>query len=424
MPGRKTIRFGDAEHLLDVPQGTLAGRLEPSCIPPRASAAEIIRSALEHPLESAPLREFARTGRSAAVLVPGKDRVAAASACLPLLLDELNAAGIPDDSVEVFLATGTHAKHSAEDVAQLLGPEAAGRIRSREHDCNHEGELRRVGTTSYGTEVLLHKSVLDADVKILTGRVIPHYFAGFGGGRKALIPGVAGFRTIRQNHRLTLDLVRGIHPRVRPCSLRGNPVHLDMLEAARLAGPVFVLNTILDTAHSVIGAYAGELEAAHEAACAEAEKAFRVELPEPVDAVITSAGGSPYDCNFMQALKAVFDVQEIVRPDGAILWVAQCPDGMKPGFLRWAEVDSDEGLEQAVRADYDLTGHNSIMLRALRRRARVAFWSGLPDEDVRALGLEPVHSLQEGVRWLCDVLPKPFRYAVVPWANVTYATLR
>jgi nickel-dependent lactate racemase len=424
MPARQTIRFGEAEHSLDVPRGMLVGRLEPASVAPRAPAAEIIRRALALPLGSAPLREFARGKRSAAILVPGKDRVAAASVCLPLLLDELNAAGIPDEAVEVFLATGTHAKHSVEDLARLLGAEAAGRVRCREHDCNDEHELRRIGTTSYGTEVLLHKSVLDADVKVLTGRIIPHYFAGFGGGRKALVPGVAGFRTICQNHRLTLDPVRGIHARVRPCSLSGNPVHLDMLEAARLVGPVFVLNTILDTGHKVVSAYAGELEAAHEAGCAEAERAFKVELPEPVDALITSAGGSPYDCNFMQALKAIFDVQEAVRPGGAILWVAQCPDGMKPGFLRWAEVDSDEELERAVRADYDLTGHNSIMLRALRRRARVAFWSGLPDEHVRALGLEPLHSLREGADWLCDELPKRFRYAVAPWGNVTYAALR
>ena len=178
--------------------------------------------------------------------------------------------------------------------------------------------------------------MLGADIKVLTGRIIPHYFAGFGGGRKALLPGVAGVRTILANHRLTLDAARGWRPEVRPCSLDSNPVHLDMVDAARRVEGTFVLNTLLDTDHRVIGAVAGDLEAAHRAGCAAAEPIFRVPVSEPFDAVITSAGGAPYDCNFMQALKALFDVQEIVRPGGAILCAAECPEGMKRGFLRWA----------------------------------------------------------------------------------------
>jgi nickel-dependent lactate racemase len=269
----------------------------------------------------------------------------------------------------------------------------------------------------------MDRDVLDAGVKVLTGRIIPHYFAGFGGGRKALLPGVSGLATILQNHRLTLDRAGGIHPHVRPCSLRGNPVHLDMLEAARLVAPVFVLNTLLDTDHRVIGAVAGELVAAHEAGCAQAKGIFQVKLKEPVDAVVTSAGGWPYDCDFVQALKAAFDVQGIVRDGGAMLWVAECPAGMKEGFGRWAQLESDGELEEAVRADYNLAGHNSIMLRKLIRRVSVGLWSALPDGEVRALGLTPVHSLAEGIDWLCGTVPDRFRYAVVPFANVTHTTL-
>jgi len=417
------IRFGDESHELRLPRGEPAARIEPACPRPAGRADEVIRAALQGPLGCARLREMARGRHSAAILIPGKDRVAAISACLPPLLEELNGAGIPDETVTVTVATGTHARHSQEEVALLLGEEASSRVRWREHDCNDDGQLRRVGVTTRGTEVFLDGSVLDADVKILTGRIIPHYFAGFGGGRKAALPGVAGFGTICQNHRLTLDPRRGIHPNVRPCSLSGNPVHLDMLEAAHLVDNTFVLNTLLDTDNNVIGAVAGDLEAAHDEGCAEATSIFKVAVDEPFDAVITSAGGRPYDCNFMQAIKSLFDVQEIVRAGGAMLCVAQCPDGMKKGFLGWAGFESDDELESAVRSDYNLAGHNSIMLRKLIRRVRVALWSALPDDAVRDVGLVPVHSLQEGVDWLAGAFPGDFRCAAVPFANVTYATV-
>jgi len=421
---KREIFFGGGTHDVLVPAGELAAWVEPAAVVPDASPEDIIRSALDSPLGCGRLRDIARGKQTAAVLVPGKDRVAGAEIYLPLLLRELNAAGISDDRIEVFLATGTHAKHSQDEVRALLGEEAVSRVRWREHDCNDEEELREVGATSRSTPVYFNRRVLDADVKVLTGRIIPHYFAGFGGGRKALLPGVAGFGTILANHRLTLSAQRGLHPEARPCQLSGNPVHLDMLEAARMVSNVFVLNTLLDARHRVIGAFAGELELAHAAGCAEAKRTFHVNVRESLDAVITSAGGTPYDCNFMQALKAVFDVQEIVRPAGAILWLADCPAGIKEGFVRWGSIESDEKLEAAVRSDYDLTGHNSIMLRRLVHRARLALWSTLPDDQVRVMGIEPVHSLGEGIRWLSETCSKNFRYGVVPFANVTHVGIQ
>ncbi len=417
-----TIAWGEAVHEFEGPDDASLTRLEGPPAERGGDPREVIRRALRGPLGCPPLQELARGRRSVAVMVPGKDRVAAVADCLPVLLDELNAAGVPDEAVTAYLATGTHAKHSPADAALVLGEEAAGRIRHVQHDCSDPAGLRSVGTTSRGNEVLLNAAVLGADLKVLTGRVIPHYFAGFGGGRKALIPGVASIETIKRNHRLTLAPERGIHPCVGPCSLEGNPVHLDMVEGARMVPDTFVLNTVLDTRHALAGAFSGELEAAHAAGCAAAGRLHTVTAQAPFDAVITSAGGAPYDCNFMQALKALFDVQEVVRDGGALLCAAQCPGGMKEGFLRWAQVRPDAELESGVRARYDLTGHNSVMLRRLLRRARVALWSALPRDAVQALGLVPVRSLEEGLSWLRGEA-RGGRWGLVPFANVTYATL-
>jgi lactate racemase len=417
------LRYGSQEFEFSLGQGRPVARLEPNTPPPVGPPGEIVRRCLEQPYGSPLLREIARGKQSAAILIPGKERVAGTAEYVPALVAELNRAGIPDESIEVFLATGTHEHHGVSDVVDLLGEELASRVQCRAHDCFAENELSEVGRTTFGTPVLINQRVLEAEVKILTGRIVPHYFAGFSGGRKALIPGVAGFQTIRANHRLTLDPERGIHPGVGPCLLDGNPVHLDMLEGTRMVRPDFTLNTLLDTDHRMIAAVAGDFEAAHEEGCRQAARLFRLTVDEPVDVLITSAGGHPYDYNFMQALKAVFNVQDIVRPGGAILWLAECTRGLHPEFLRWCSILSDEELNDAVRENYNLRGHNSLMLRRLTRRADVALWSALPDDALHGLGLHPVRSLTEGIGWIGDRVSGDFSYAVVPYANVMSATV-
>ena len=384
----------------------------------------LLSRALQHPIASKPLAEIAQGKRSAAILIPGKARRVGTREYIPALVAELNRGGIADKDISIFLADGTHDQHLGSDMEELVGRETVARVRCLGHDAREEGETVQLGTTSFGTPVLINRAVMAAEVKILTGRIVPHYFAGYSGGRKALVPGVAGFRTIRANHKLTLASDVGIHPEVRPASLSGNPVHLDMVEGARLVRPDFCLNTVLDEAHGVVGVVAGDWEAAHAAGCRLADDCFHLKLPKPVDVLVTSAGGLPYDVNFMQSLKAAFNLQAMVRPGGAILWIAECAQGMHPGFLRWASIESDAELEAAVRADYNLTGHNSIMLRRLVRKAHVVLCSGLPAEEVRALGMHPVSTPEAGLRWIQDRVPGDSSYAVAPYANVLCGSIQ
>ena len=420
---QQTVPYGSGEIPFSLSRGRLVSRLEPRGPDSAESAADRIARALREPIGSPPLREIAQGKRSAAILIPGKARVAGTREYVAALIAELNAAGVPDRNIEVYLADGTHEQHLESDILALLGEKLAARVRCLGHDCRRDEELVELGTTSYGTPVSFNRRVLAADVKILTGRIVPHYFAGFSGGRKALVPGVAGFRTILANHRLTLGPDMGIHPAVAPCSLEGNPVHLDMVEGARLARPEFCLNTLFDAHDRMVDVVAGDFEAAHEEGCRRAGALLRLSLSQPVDAVITSAGGHPYDYNFMQSLKAVFNVRDIVRPGGAVLWVAECPSGINPAFLPWAAIESDAELDAAVRRRYALTGHNSLMLRQLVRKVDVALWSTLSPDVVTKLGLHPVGSLDEGLRWLLDRFSSDFTYAVVPHANVMCAML-
>jgi lactate racemase len=259
-------------------------------------------------------------------------------------------------------------------------------------------------------------------VIIPTGRIVPHYFAGFTGGRKAIIPGVAGFQTIRANHKLTLAESGGINPAVGCGKLDGNPVHMDMIEGARMVKPAFVFNTVMDHLGRIVGAVSGDWQGAHQAGCEQARKLCEIKIDKQVDAVVTSAGGAPYDCNFMQSLKALFNVKDIVRQGGYILWMAECTGGIQPEFSSWCSISSTEELAQAVRTKYDLKGHNSLMLRKLLDHCHVALFSKLPPEVVTGLGLHPVSSMQEGIEWINRNLVGRYSYAVAPFANVISAS--
>jgi nickel-dependent lactate racemase len=381
-----------------------------------------IARALAEPM-GPPLRVLARGARSAAILVPGVDRVARVGLFVPRLLDELRAAGVPLDRTTVHLATGTHRHSGMRDLAALLGDDQARILHCSVHDPDDEPSLVRIGETTRGTPVTISRAVHEADVKILTGRVIPHYFAGFGGGRKALLPGVASRSTIVANHKLTLAPERGITRGVAPSSLQGNPVHEDMLEAMRLARATFALHMLLDTHHDIVDVLAGDPEASHAAACERARQLHQVHASEPFDALVTSAGGAPYDCSFVQALKAIFNVRELVRPGGAVLWIAECPEGILPAFLEWAKIGDRETFERAARSAYNLAAHNTVMLRDFLARARVALVSRLPASAVRLLGLEPMPTLEAGVEWLRRETRTDARVGIVPFANVTHGVV-
>jgi len=421
------VRYGARELCL---APSIVGRAEiirvaPSPVASPAPAAELVRSALERPMGPR-LRDVARGARSAVVLVPGIDRIAAVGDFALPVLRELDEAGVPRAGVHFYLATGTHEHKGLRDLHELVGSDVAGSVAGAVHDCRGS-DFVDVGVTSRGTRVALARRVVESEVKVLTGRAVPHYFAGFGGGRKALLPGVASHKTITENHRLTLasngEGNRGIARGVGPCAIDGNPVHLDMLEAARMAGPSFAVTTVIDEHQRVVGVFAGEPEGSHQQACAFARRVHQVLVDRPFDGIITSAGGAPYDMNFMQSIKALFNVQEGLRPGGPMLWVAECPLGVAKGFLDWAAVSDDDALERDVRAAYNLAGHNSVMLRRLARASEIGVVTAIPADLVRRLGLHPLESLEAGLSWLGERVRSGAHIAFVPFGNVTHLGL-
>lgn len=382
--------------------------------PPRDPTERII-AALRRPLGCRPLQEIAHPGETAVVVVNDQTRLARTELFLPLLLDELNAGGIPDSGVTCLFALGAHRQLTPSEMRSLVGDEAARRITLVNHNCDDRSALVRLGRTARGTEVYLNRLLVEADRIVLTGSIVHHFFAGFGGGRKALVPGCAGRTTIRQNHAMMLD------PAAEAGRLEGNPVHEDLLEAARMARPDFIFNVVLDEYREIAGIFAGELEEAHRAGCAFADRQFGVSVPEPADLVIASCGGWPKDINVYQAQKTMDNAVRAVRRGGTVIVLAECAEGAgNDTYLDWMRrYRTPEEIASATREHFELGGHKAFAVTRLLALAEMILVSAMPADRVHELLLTPGGSLEEALRAARSRLGPHPKTIVMPEGGLT-----
>jgi nickel-dependent lactate racemase len=287
-----------------------------------------------------------------------------------------------------------------------VGPEVARRVAVRHHDASDAAAHAPIGTTSRGTPVEINRRLRDCDRVILVGAIGFHYFAGFSGGRKALLPASASERSIQANHLLAFD--RATLSRkagVESGRLDGNPVSEDMEEAARLFGPAFLVNTILDGADRVVALYAGDVRAAHRAGCSDYREAHTVPAPAPRPVVVASCGGFPRDINMIQSHKALEHARVVLRDGGDLVLLAACPEGLgRPDFLDWFVPGGAAATARRLIDSYKLNGQTAWGIRWKSERYRVHLVSGLPSGVVETMGMIPHRSLDEA---MAAVRPEP-----------------
>ncbi|MCL4430325.1 MAG: nickel-dependent lactate racemase, partial [Chloroflexi bacterium] len=261
-----------------------------------ADAKAEVERALKEPIGPKRLSEMVKPENKGAIVVDDATRKAPSELMLLPVLAELNAAGVKDENVTVIFGCGTHRAVKPEEAAALLGEEALKRVKTISHCCTATDSVY-VGTTkTHGTKVHLNRVFAEADVKVLLGDVNYHYYAGYGGGRKSILPAVCGEETIKQNHALLL------HASARTGILQDNPVHVDMTEAARLAKVDFIVNVVENKKGEIVRAFAGDLEAAFLEAVKLVDEMYRVTIDRRADIIVVSAGGHPADMN-LQGLR-------------------------------------------------------------------------------------------------------------------------
>ena len=402
-----SLKYGHTSQRLWLPAGMRTAVLTPGRTGGAEAEADLVRAALAEPIGRPRLARLVAPGQRVAVVTADITRPCPSDRLLPALLDELNGAGIPDGDITVVFGLGTHRPHTAAEQETLVGPAVFRRVRCIDSD---PADVEPVGVTRRGTPVDIFRPVRRADVRVLLGVIEYHYFAGYSGGVKALIPGVCTEATIQANHR------RMTEPGAVTGRLDGNPVREDIEEAGALVGADFILNVVLDEDKRIVRAVAGDPVLAHRAGCAALDAFGRATVDRPADVVVIGAGGSPKDINLYQAQKALDNGRHIVRPGGVLLLVAECPEGLgHHTFEEWMRDPGGlDGILARIRREFVIGGHKAAAVAMAMKQAAVYLVSSLPQELARALHFVPFTDLGAAMAAaLGAVGPDPF-VAVLP----------
>ena len=334
MTKRVRLPFGRETLGVDLPDQ--ARVLLPAAVEPLPDETEAVLRSLAEPLAGPPLRERLRPGQNVALVISDITRPVPNQTLLTPLIAELREAGIADAGITIVNGTGLHRANTASELEMMLGPEISGRFRIMQHDARDRSTLVEVGR-SRGVPVELCRAYVDTDVRIVTGFVEPHLFAGYSGGAKGVMPGVAGGDIVMSNH----GAANLAHPGARWCTADSNPVFEEMQAIVDMCPPDFLLNVTLDSQRRLTGVFAGDWREAHAAAIQQAERQYLVAIERPYDVVVVTNMGYPADTTLYQAVKGMSVAAEAVREGGAIVLVAGCEEGLGSddyaGYLREGE---------------------------------------------------------------------------------------
>jgi lactate racemase len=369
------LPYGKTDVCVRVPARNLLGTIEPAERQGAVDAKAEVERALKEPIGSKRLSEIVKPESKVAIVVDDATRKAPSEVMLLPVLAELNAAGVKDENVTVIFGCGTHRAVKPEEAAELLGAEALKRVKAISHDCR-AADLVHVGTTkTHGNKVYVNRVFAEADVKVLLGDVGFHYYAGYGGGRKSVLPAVCGEETIKHNHAMLL------HANARTGILEDNPVHRDMTEAARLAKVDFIVNVVENKKGEIVKAFAGDLEQAFMEAVKLVDEMYRITVDRRADILVVSAGGHPADMNLYQAYKALDNALDAVKRGGVIILVAECPEGHgNQVFYDWMTRLGDlKNVEREVKRNFVMGGHKAYYLLKALQNHQIILVSSLPD---------------------------------------------
>lgn len=404
------LPFGRSELQLEVPAAQLLGVFLPQEEEATEDEQAILHRALEHPIGTLPLRALARPGQQAAVVTSDMTRPCPSDKLLPPVLAELNEAGVPDADITVIVALGLHRAQTPAELEEIVGSAVYCRVRVLNCDPEH---IVRLGTTSRGTPVELFRPLVEADLRVCLGNLEFHYFAGFSGGAKAILPGCASKATVNANHALM------VQPGAVTGRMEGNPVRADLEEGVALLGVDFILNAVVDGHHRISGAVAGHVQEAHRQGCKWVARRGSVPIPGQADIAVVSAGGHPKDVNMYQAQKALDNAVHAVRQGGVIIWVAECAEGLGgKTFASWLREtgDPDRVLEK-IQKEFVLGGHKAAAIAAVLKRARIFLVSALDAGAIQGSGLVLFRGLDQAMSAaLAEVGPQA-RVIVLPYGG-------
>ncbi len=395
-------------------------------MPGLADEAEALRQGLRHPIGGVALAQKAKRGDRAVIVHSDITRATPNDRILPVVIDELESAGVRREDIVLMNALGTHRKQTEDELRRMLGDVIVDNYQCLQHDGTDDAQLVSLGETSLGHPVRVNRTYMEADLKILTGFIEPHLFAGFSGGPKAVLPALAGAESVLSNHGYAM----AGHPMATWGVTQGNPIWEEMLEVALRTEPDFLLNVTLNSEREITGVFAGELRAAHAQGIEFVHRQATAEVDELFDIVVTTNSGYPLDQNLYQCVKGMRGAQPVVRAGGAIIVAGACQDGV-PDHGLYAQLLAAGGSPQGVidmvgAPGYAMQDQWQVQIQALvQLHARVYVYSeGLSDEQIRRALLTPCADISATVEELRRGMGGNARIGVIPEGPETMARVR
>ena len=379
-----------------------------------------LRELLKNPIGCPSLKELIFQKKASKILIIVNDitRPTTYEIILPPLLDALRQIGIKKENITFIIATGIHRGNSKEELENIFGKDLVSNYKFVNHNSD-DSNLKYLGKLKSSNELWVNPIVSQTDFIITTGVIVPHYFAGFSGGRKSILPGICGRKTIEANHAQT------VHPDARTGNLKGNPVHQEMQEAAEKVGVDFNINVVTDEKHQIIEIVAGELLTSWQQGVEICKKIYLCPIEKKADVVIASAGGYPKDINVYQAQKTLNNAYQAIKPEGTIILLAECLEGYgEPTFEKWIEeANTSDDIIKRLKNKFVLGGHKAYAIAKLAKEVEVILISSLPSEKVRKLFFIPMEDISQALNYVKDKYGEDFQAYILPSGNTVVPQL-
>jgi nickel-dependent lactate racemase len=395
------FNYGTGRLGVEIPEKNLQAVLRRPRMPQIEAPASALREALDSPLAGKPLRELCARGKSACVVVSDVTRPVPNRVILPVLLSYLEEYGLGRENIRILIATGMHRANRGKELDRLVGKEVVASYEIINHDAQDADSMKDLGFTQRRTRIQVNSAYMEADLKILTGLIEPHFMAGYSGGRKAICPGIMGPDTFRFSHGVECLA----HPRATNCVLDGNPFHEEALEVALKAGCDFLLNVVIDESRNLSGIFSGDLVEAHEAGCGFVDQYVRVPVEKEADIVITSNAGAPLDINMYQTVKGLVAALPGVKRRGTIVMISRCPEGLGSDMFVELLKELEEIKDGSVFLERHSQPENFVadqwevqeLLKVLDKARYYIYSEGLTEEESRLARGQKTGSAEEGI---------------------------
>jgi nickel-dependent lactate racemase len=384
--------FGFAKGKLNfnIDEKSVSDVLLPNQVEIGLTGVEEVKRAMGNPINSKRLKDIVKSGERVAIVTSDITRPMPSKVVLPPVIDELNGAGIKDEDITIVLALGSHRAHTEDEKKYLIGEEIYKRIKCID---SNSTEYIHLGTTENGTPVDINKEVAEADRRICLGNIEYHYFAGYSGGAKAIMPGVSTRAAIQANHK------RMVEDDARTGNIDTNPVRLDIDAVEKFVPIDFIVNVVLDSSKQIIKAVAGHYIDAHREGCRFLDSFYKIKIKEKADIVITTPGGYPKDLNLYQAQKSLDNSKHSVKDGGIIILVASCKEGLgEKVFEQWMlNFEKSEDMIEEIKKNFQLGGHKAAAIAMILKKAKIFLVSELEPNFVRSIFMEPFSDAQSAV---------------------------